>query len=89
MKSVRNRQCMLMTLLNAVLLLSGCASMSASPDYQTKIQQEQTLPAWSQSDEAESVISLNSLIASAQLNQLVETAIQHNPTLQQTCCYYW
>ncbi len=84
MKSVRNRQCMLMTLLNAVLLLSGCASMSTSPDYQTKIQQEQTLPAWSQSDEAESVISLNSLIASAQLNQLVETAIQHNPTLQQT-----
>jgi len=58
--------------------------MPASPDYTQQIEQQQALPAWSQSADAIAVVSLNSLIDSEQLNQLLETAVANNPTLQQT-----
>ncbi|WP_273182260.1 MULTISPECIES: TolC family protein [Methylophaga] len=84
MKLACVRQSKVITLLSTTLLLSACISMPASPDYTQQIEQQQALPAWSQSADAIAVVSLNSLIDSEQLNQLVETAVANNPTLQQT-----
>lgn len=84
MKLACVRQSKVLTILSAILLLSACVSMPASPDYKQQIEQQQALPAWSQSADAIPVVSLNSLIDSEQLNQLLETAINNNPTLQQT-----
>ncbi len=84
MKLACVRQSKVITLLSTTLLLSACISMPASPDYTQQIEQQQALPAWSQSADAIAVVSLNSLIDSEQLNQLLETAIANNPTLQQT-----
>ena len=84
MKLACVRQSKVITLLSTTLLLSACISMPASPDYTQQIEQQQALPAWSQSADAIAVVSLNSLIDSDQLNQLVETAVANNPTLQQT-----
>lgn len=84
MRSVYDRLRTVTSLLTAGLLLSGCASMSKGPDYQGLIEKEQSLPAWSQSADAVSVVSLNSLIDSEQLDQLVDRALANNPTLQQT-----
>lgn len=84
MKLACVRQSKVITLLSTSLLLSACISMPASPDYTQQIEQQQALPAWSQSADAIAVVSLNSLIDSEQLNQLLETAVANNPTLQQT-----
>ncbi len=84
MKLAYVRQSKVFMPLATLLLLSACVSIPDSPDYQQQITQQQTIPAWSQSSEAIPVISLNRLIDSEQLNQLLETAIDNNPTLQQT-----
>lgn len=68
-----------------LLWLVGCASAPQQPDFAAQVQQELTTVAdWQALDQAEPVTYLNDLIASPQVDELVEKALSANPSLQQT-----
>ncbi|KKN54961.1 hypothetical protein LCGC14_0587170 [marine sediment metagenome] len=75
----------LLILITLISMMSGCAFQPKNThDYSAKIEQEQSLPAWQQQTDATSLTSLNELIASPSLDELLQSAYAHNPSLQQT-----
>lgn len=79
---IRKHQYLLILLFT--LFLSSC-SMAPHTDYATLVKQDRNLVSnWEQQKTAEQTTSLNKLINSPDLDELITEALAANPTLQQT-----
>lgn len=66
-------------------LINACSIVPEQTDYATAINQQTTrIVPWKNPTDAQAVSTLNNLIAAPSLEPLLNTALQNNPSLQQT-----
>jgi len=79
------RSLIFLSLVAALLSLSACSMNPSNQDYPKQISEETaTVSPWQNSNNAVPVSNLNDLIAASGVMPLIDTALNNNPSLQQT-----